>query len=33
MPQTGWLKTTEIHFLTVLEDEVQDQGAGRVGFF
>lgn len=31
MPQAGWLKQL-IHFLTTLEPEVQDQGAGRLVF-
>lgn len=28
-PQIGWLKPTEVYSLSVLETEVQNEGAGR----
>ena len=33
VPQTGWLKQQKFIFSAVLELEVQDQGAGQLGFW
>lgn len=33
LPQSWWLKTTEIYSVTILKAEAQNQGVGRVGSF